>query len=93
MPVVSAIIPKWHENSCDYLLTIYFQAWIGRDLAPMIKPWPGPQSERTRMLCQRVLTCSVMKQKAFSWKHVVVNDIQESKKVAQGRKGYAAQQP
>ena len=22
MPVVSAIIPKWHENSCDYLLII-----------------------------------------------------------------------
>jgi len=28
----------------------------------------GPQSERTRMLCQRVLTCSVAKQKALGWK-------------------------
>jgi len=91
MPVVSAIIPKWHENSCDYLLIIYFQASIRRDLA--IKPWPGPQSERTRMLCQRVLTCSVMKQKALGGKHVVVNDLQESQKVAQGRPGYDAQQP
>jgi len=40
----------------------------------------GPQSEQTRMLCQRVLTCSVVKQKAWDgrWKHGVVNDIQES---------------
>jgi len=28
----------------------------------------GPQSERTRMLCQRVLTCSVVKQKDLGWK-------------------------
>jgi len=27
-----------------------------------------PQSERTRMLCQRILTCSVVKQKALGWK-------------------------
>jgi len=28
----------------------------------------GPQSERTRMLYQRVLTCSVVKQKVLGWK-------------------------
>ena len=52
----------------------------------------GSQSEQTRMLCQRVLTCSVVKQKALGWKHSVETAgietaIQESKKVAQGRQG------
>ena len=47
----------------------------------------GSQSEQTRMLCQRVLTCSVVKQKALGWKHSVATAIQESKK-AQGRLGY-----
>jgi len=41
------------------------------------------------MLCQRVLTCSVVKQKALGWKHGVVNDVQESTKVAQGPRATA----
>ena len=27
MPVVTAIIPKLYENSCDCLLIIYFKSW------------------------------------------------------------------
>jgi len=45
-----------------------------------------PQSEQTRMLCQRLLICSVMKQKAL-WKCGVVTDIQESKKCSTGVPG------
>jgi len=50
----------------------------------------GPQSERTRMLCQKVLTCSVAKQKALGWKMEAWcrEWHPESKKVAQGRPGY-----
>jgi len=39
------------------------------------------------MLCQRVLACSVVKQKALGLKHGVVTAIQESKKNSTGAPG------
>ena len=87
MPVVSAIIPKRHEKSM-WLNTNHITSSVDRKR--VIKPWPGPRASE--------LECSVREYWPGLWwsrklwdgrrKHGIVNDIQESKKVAQGRPGY-----
>ena len=45
----------------------------------------APRASELEYSERRLLTCSVMKQKALGWKHGVGTDIQESKKVAHKR--------
>ena len=86
MPVVSAIIRKWHEKFMWLNANHVLPASIGRkrlshgqalELDCSVREY-WPVLWRSRKLWNR------------RWKHGVVNDIQESKKVAQGRPGYDA---
>ena len=68
MTDVSAIIPKWYENTCDLILTIYFQAWHGHDFSN--KPCPCHKASASEL---DVASCLEY------WKCGVATDIQGPK--------------